>query len=200
MIDIPVLDNEEMWASKAIDSQGRNSNLNPPQLMWIDVITAVLNQPTFDIKIGNMSYVFRNMIAKYVSSADYYRISEGVLNSIVKGYDELEEKISLGMPVDMKKYFYGKSKLTLLEHMIPTAVVSKELVTLPRPIAKSAVEKVLINSGEVAIILRDEDKLLLKSKMPEGWKYGDSYFARYQHAKVVISSHVFVKRGNVIYR
>jgi hypothetical protein len=60
------------------------SELNAPQLMWIDVITAVLSQSTFDVKIGNMGYVFKNMIAKYVSSADYYRISLGAFNELIK--------------------------------------------------------------------------------------------------------------------
>lgn len=51
MIDIPVLDNEEMWASKSIDDHHKMTQLNAPQLVWIDVITAVLAQPTFDVKI-----------------------------------------------------------------------------------------------------------------------------------------------------
>jgi hypothetical protein len=174
--------------------------LNKPQTMWVDVIHATLSQSSFDMSIGNMGYVFKNMIAKFVSSADYYRVSEGVLKTIIAGNGELEEKISSGVSVDMKKYFYGKDKPTLLEHMIPTAVVAKELISLPNPITRTSVEYVLINSGEVAIILRDEDKLLLKSKMPEGWRYGDSYFARYHHAQIEICNNTLVKRGNVIYR
>ena len=99
MIDIPVLDNEEMWTSKAIDDYHNKTQLNASQLMWIDVITAVLSQPTFDVKIGNMGYVFKNMIAKYVSSSDYYRVSLGTYEELIKPNSELLKLIETDLPL-----------------------------------------------------------------------------------------------------
>jgi hypothetical protein len=200
MIDIPVLDNEEMWTSKVIDDHCRKNQLNAPQLMWVDVITAVLAQPTFDVKIGNMSYVFKNMIAKYVSSADYYRISYRAFNEIIKPNLELLRLIEADKPLDMKKYFYGKDKPSLLEHMVPTSVTAKALLELGKSPSKESVSNILRNSGEVAIVLRDEDKLLSKSKMPKNWTFSDSYHARYIEAGIELVDNIRVRRNGTIYR
>jgi hypothetical protein len=198
--NIPVLDNEEVWASKAIDDYSLKMRLNAPQLMWIDVITAILAQPTFDVKIGNMGYVFKNMIAKFVSSSDYYRVSTGVFNSVIKSNLELHQLILNDAPLDMKKFFYGKDKPSLLEHMVPTSVIGKSLLALGREPTKEQVSFILRNSGEVAIILRTEDKLLSKSKMPENWNFSDSYYARYLEAGVTLEEEIRVKRNGSIYR
>jgi len=198
--NIPILDNEEVWASKVIDDYNRKMHLNAPQLMWIDVITAVLAQPTFDVKIGNMGYVFKNMIAKFVSSADYYKVSTGVFNSMIKNNLELYQLILNDAPLNMKKYFYGKDKPSLLEHMVPTSVIAKSLLALGKEPEKERVSFILRNSGEVAIILRTEDKLLSKSKMPENWNFSDSYYARYLEAGVTLEEGISVKRNDLIYR
>ena len=200
MIDIPVLDNEEMWASKAIDDHHKMTQLNAPQLMWIDVITAVLSQPTFDVKIGNMGYVFKNMIAKYVSSADYYLVSDGAFNELIKPNPALLKLIEADEPLDMKKYFYGKDKPSLLEHMVPTSVTAKALLSLGKSPSKEDVSYILRNSGNVAIVLREEDKLLSKSKMPKNWAFSDSYHARYIEAGVKIVENIRVRRNGTIYR
>lgn len=175
-------------------------DLNTPQVMWIDVITAVLAQPTFDVSIGNMGYVFKNMIAKYVSSADYYRVSEGVYGLLIKSNTDLLRRIEADEPLDMKKYFYGKDKPSLLEHMVPTSVTARALLELGKSPSKSDVAFILKNSGEVAIVLRAEDKLLPKSKMPAGWTFGDSCHARYNEAGVEIVRNFFVRRSGAIYR
>jgi hypothetical protein len=200
MIDKPILDNEEMWASKAIDDHYKKAHLNAPQLMWVDVITAVLSQPTFDVKIGNMGYVFKNMIAKYVSSADYYRVSYGAFNELIKPNPELFMLIEADEPLDMKKYFYGKDKPSLLEHMVPTSVTAKALLGLGKSPSKEDVSYILRNSGEVAIVLREEDKLLSKSKMPKNWAFSDSYHARYIEAGIEIVDNIRVRRNGTIYR
>ena len=198
--NIPVLDNEELWASKAIDDHTRGSNLNAPQLMWIDAITAVLTQPTFDTDIGNMGYVFKNMIAKFVSSTDYYLVSRGAYEQIIKPNPKLLELINSGERLDMKKYFYGKDKPSLLEHMVPTSVTAKALLDLGKAPTKEDVSFILRNSGMVAIILRTEDKLLSKSRMPKNWTFSDSYYARYLEAGVEIVEDIRVRRSNAIYR
>jgi hypothetical protein len=153
------------------------------------------------MEIGNMSYVFRNMIAKYVSSADYYLVSEGVYETKIKHDVELYETILNGNPVDMKKKaFYGKKADSLLEHMIPVSVTAKALVDLRPSPSKNEVSKILMNAGHVAIILRTENELLPKTKMPDNWKYFDSCFARYEKAGVRLAEGIYVKRGNAIYR
>jgi len=176
------------------------SELNAPQLMWIDVITAVLSQSTFDVKIGNMGYVFKNMIAKYVSSADYYRISLGSFNELIKPNPDLIKLIETNQPLDMKKYFYGKNKPSLLEHMVPTSVTAKALLDLGKSPSKEDVSYILRNSGEVAIVLRKEDKLLPKSKMPNNWTFSDSYYRRYIEAGVEIVDNIRIRRNGSIYR
>ena len=198
--NIPILDNEEVWASKVIDDYNRKMRLNAPQLMWIDVITAILAQPTFDVKIGNMGYVFKNMIAKFVSSADCYRVSSGVFNSMIKNNLELYQLILNDSPLNMKKYFYGKDKPSLLEHMVPTSVTAKALLALGKEPTKEQVSFILRNSGEIAIILREENKLLPRSKMPENWNFSDSYYARYLEAGVTLEDGISVKRNDSIYR
>jgi hypothetical protein len=198
--NIPVLDNEEVWVSKAIDDNNLKVRLNAPQNMWIDVITAILAQPTFDVKIGNMGYVFKNMIAKFVSSSDYYRVSTGVFNTIIRNNLELHELILNDVPLNMKKYFYGKDKPSLLEHMVPTSVIAKSLLALGNAPKREQISFILRNSGEVAIILRTEDKLLSKSKMPENWNFSDSYYARYLEAGVTLEEGIRVKRNDSIYR
>lgn len=200
MTDIPVLDNEETWASKAIDDHHTMTDLNAPQVMWIDVITAVLAQPTFDVKIGNMGYVFKNMIAKYVSSADHYLVSYGAFNELIKPNTELLGLIEADEPLDMKKYFYGKDKPSLLEHMVPASVTAKALLGLGKSPSKEDVSYILRNSGYVAIILREEDKLLSKSRMPKNWVFSDSYHARYVEAGIEIVENIRVRRNSTIYR
>jgi hypothetical protein len=197
--NIPILDGEEWWSSKAIDDS-MSPPMNTPQLMWLDVISATLAQPTFDMSIGNMGYVFKNMIAKYVSSADHYRVSEGVLNELIHPNSDLRLKIENCDALDMKKYFYGKDKPSLLEHMVPASVIAKALLDLGKQPNKDDVAYVLKNSGDVAIVLRSEDKLLLKSKMPSNWKIGDSTFARYKLAGVKLVDDYWVKRNKTIYR
>jgi hypothetical protein len=174
--------------------------LNAPQLMWIDVITAILAQPTFDVKIGNMGYVFKNMIAKFVSSSDYYRVSTGVFNLIIKPNLELHQLILNDTPLNMKKYFYGRDRPSLLEHMVPTSVTAKALLALGKEPTKEQVSFILRNSGEIAIILREENNLLPRSKMPENWNFSDSYYARYLEAGVTLEDGIRVKRNGSIYR
>jgi hypothetical protein len=174
--------------------------MNTPQLMWIDVITAVLAQPSFDVKIGNMGYVFKNMIAKYVSSADYYLVSYGAFNEMIKPNPKLLRLIEADEPLDMKKYFYGKDKPSLLEHMVPTSVTAKALLGLGKSPSREDVSYILRNSGDVAIVLREEDKLLSKSKMPKNWAFSDSYHARYIEAGIEIVENIRVRRNGTIYR
>ena len=84
--------------------------------------------------------------------------------------------------------------------MVPASIVAKALIDLGKQPKKEDVAYVLNNSGDVAIVLRSEDKLLLKSKMPSNWEIGDSTFARYTAAGVKIVDNYWVKRNKIIYR
>ncbi len=172
--------------------------MNKAQLMWLDVITAVLQQPTFEMSIGGMSYVFRNIIAKFVSSSEFYKVSKGT-EKIILGDADLLQQVENKAPIDMKKHFYGRDKQTLLEHMVPTSIIAKLLIDLgPQP-SRAQVEKILAGAGDVVIILRTENKLLSKSKMPERWTISDSPVCRYDDAGVYISD-LLVRRNKNIYR
>lgn len=107
------------------------------------------------------------MIAKYVSSADYYLVSYGAFNGLIKPNPQLLRLIEADEPLDMKKYFYGKDKPSLLEHMVPTSVTAKALLDFGKFPSKEDVSYILRNSCDVAIVLREENKLLSKSKMPK---------------------------------
>jgi hypothetical protein len=121
--------------------------MNTPQLMWIDVITAVLSQPTFDVKIGNMGYVFKNMIAKYVSSSDYYRVSCGAFNELIKPNPELHRLIKANEPLDMKKYFYGKDKPSFMCEFISWEYTTEKTYTYSNGLV------VNVSNGDIAIKL-----------------------------------------------
>ena len=198
--DIPVLENEGMWASRVIDEYDAHFQFNKPQEMWLEVITAVLSQPTFNVKIGDMGYVFRNMLAKFASSAEYYRVSNGVYETIISPNKELFTKIVTNEALDMKKYFYGKNKATLLEHVVPASVVANALLELGPSPTKSQVHDILSRSGGVAIVLRTENALLSKSKMPTGWNFSQSADARYDAAGIVLRRDIYVRRNGNIYR
>lgn len=178
---------------------------NEAQNMWIDILHSCITQKTFDQNLGGLSYVFRNMIAKYVSSENHYYVTEGVAE-IIDRNEELRQQIDQDLPINIKKYFYGRNHPTLLEHMVPATVVANQLVRMKRSdLSRETVCNILSNAGSVAIMLRQEDakmnchKLKLKSQMPPGWNYGDSVLARYEAAGIKLSQYI-VRRGRTIFR
>lgn len=174
------------------------SLLNNPQKMWIDVIHSTISEPRFDLKIGDMNYVIRNMIAKYVSSADQYLVSEGV-ELLIDSNESINNQLASGLQTNLRKLFYGSKsvatdhgKPTMFEHCIPAAVVRDELMKhrekfivnkISSEEFRQATESTLLNSGAVVIVLKEENERLSRSKMPSGWDYnsGDR-FARYKQA------------------
>jgi len=194
---------------------------NQDQEMWVDVIYAVLSQRKFDLKLGDMNYVFRNMIAKFVSSSGQYLISKGVEELVDKHpvFSKIKEP---NRPTNLRGLFYGgaseSSKLnmpTMFEHSIPAAVIRDELLKARSKFLESGgekisfrtdVEKILQRSGRVVIILKDENKRLSRSKMPEGWDFfgtdQDNDLARYRAAMppVLISQKYFPNRDKQICR
>jgi len=173
--------------------------------MWIDILHASLRQESFNPKLGGLDYVLRNIIAKYVSSASHYHVTAGAA-TLIANNRELQMEVENDLPINMKKYFYGKKHPTVLEHMIPAAVIAKKLMEIrTEGLSRVGVEQIMRSSGSVAIMLRDEDAMLtnhpfkLKSKMPPHWTYGDSALARYDAAGIKLSNYL-VRRGNKIFR
>lgn len=191
---------------------------NKPQLMWVDVIYAVLCQGRFDLRQGDMNYVIRNMIAKFVSSSDEYFVSEGV-EMLISGNQSLRSEFSKEEPVNLRKLFYGAKSVaaqlnqpTMFEHCIPAAVVRDQLVKARSAFVenqksaeefKLAVEAILSNAGSVVIVLKEENLRLSRSTMPSDWDYFSSdKLARYRVAspEVKISSLYKAQRDQHICR
>ena len=170
------------------------ASLTPAQLMWVDVIISTIQQDRFNLKIGDMNYVLGNMVAKFVSSADKYKISEGALQHIkLIGLNPLE-------PIHIKKYIYGKNRATLLEHMIPASFIKKALVESRDN--EVHMKKILSNAGSVVIVLRKEDELLkaagLNKLMPSNWEgFGDDPTKRYLVAGINIAEIEIIHEGPI---
>ena len=170
------------------------NTLTQAQLMWIDVIISTIKQDRFNLKIGDMNYVLGNMVAKFVSSAEKYKISEGALLHVkAMGLNPLE-------PIHIAKHIYGKKRNTLLEHMIPASFIKKALVEARDNEAE--MKKILLNSGSVVIVLRSEDKMLkaagLNKVMPSNWLgFGDDPVKRYLVAGINIADTEIVHEGPI---
>ena len=172
------------------------NTLTEAQEMWMDTIISVVSQPKFNIKIGDMNYVLGNMIAKYVSSSKHYRISNEAL-SYIKSISLDETK-----PLHIKKHIYGKDKNTILEHIIPSSIIKNAIVNSRNdPVT---IQQILLHSGYVIIVTREEDKRLtegkLSRKMPDSWSgFGDVPEKRYDAVGIQISS-VFIEHEGPICR
>jgi hypothetical protein len=194
------------------------NNMTEPQLMWLDIIHAILLQPKFDLKLGDLNYVFRNIIAKYVSSSEVYRVSKGV-EILIDRDEDLKTRILNSEKINLKAYFYGgKSSYakigikTLFEHSIPAAVIRDQLLLLREKIFQQEefrtnslelTKTILLNSGFVVVVLQEENRCLLRKSMPIGWTYGSDPFDRYHKAsphKVILSEKYFVHRDHHICR
>lgn len=169
-------------------------SLTDAQEMWLDVITSVVQHPRFDVKIGDMSYVLGNMIAKFVSSAQHYRITELALTHVTA------LGIDITKPIHMKKHIYGKDKPTLLEHMIPTSTIKAAILKSDKE--NASISHILRNAGQVVVMLRTEDERLvaarLRSKMPAEWKgFGEDPLIRYKKAGIALSETLIVHEGPI---
>ena len=169
-------------------------DLTEPQLMWIDVIHGVVNQPRFDLRLGDINYVIRNMIAKMVSSSKYYFVSKDAF-PLFKEFG-----LNINDPIRIDKYFYGKKTDTMLEHMIPACIIRD--IILESDKTKGAIEFICRNAGVVTIVRREENKKLttagLSRKMPQDWEgIGDNPLKRYSAAGVVLSEHKVTHEGPI---
>ncbi len=178
-------------------------NTHEFQLAWLDMIHAIINTKKFNDSYDSRSdirYILHNMIAKYASCAEYYHVSKGT-ESLICDNRPLMTLVKEGDKIDMKKYFYGKDKPTLLEHTVPASVVAKEL--LKTDCGHDDCKKILTSTAQVTVLTREENGRLtefgLHSKMPEGWSIGEHINARYSTAHIALSD-MLVKRDEKIYR
>ncbi|MCE2571815.1 hypothetical protein [Motilimonas eburnea] len=74
------------------------------------------------------------------------------------------------------------------EHLVPRTVIFNELLKIKR-ITPKKVDDLLSELLIIVVVTKDEDRKLdqtgLRSKMPEGWCYGDDPFQRHKAAGIV---------------
>jgi len=120
------------------------------------------------------------------------------LNDFIRSfslYDALVQFQSQGVDLTktyLRRAFYGKQggrNPFIYEHVVPASVIREQLIANRRNHEK--IKEILSNTGQVAVILREEDKKLRKAglafKMPEDWSFGDDLLARYDTVGVVLS-------------
>ena len=164
-------------------------------LAWI-VAGLGINRDGDNLK-GNTSYLFNNMIAKYTLFSPNYNISENAFTYMKENHDFDPERT-------YKRYkFYGKSSGLIYEHPVPALVIRKRLFEFDNP-SPEKVRDVLQASGQVTVLIRDEDKGLsdekLSRKMPDDWEWEDNEpYARYKKVGIEISD-VLLKVDGAVYR
>ena len=141
---------------------------------------------------GDAGYLLNNMIAKYTLSASQYLISEFALKELKS------QGIDLSLSYT-RRTFYGKQSGFIYEHAIPATIVRNHLLSQPHHLTD--VKSILSQAGQVAILLRSEDKEIrdkgFSSKMPEGWYYGDDPLARYNEVGIQLSSMKLKVKGAI---
>jgi len=128
-------------------------------------------------KVGEiLNWLLRNQIAKYSLANDYYFSTQFTLDQVKK----------MNLDVTKRSIKTKKNKITY-EHPIPSKVVFDLILK-----AKSEIEiiDILKKTDYIVILSHYEDKKLrakgLISSMPEGWRYGDNVFARYEKANIEV--------------
>jgi hypothetical protein len=131
---------------------------------------------------GNSGYLLNNMIAKYSLFSDEYLISENALCELKMMGVDLTQTYR-------RRRFYGKKSPFIYEHSVPASIVRNHL--LASEVNELKVKAILERAGRVAVLLRSEDEILnrmgLRKKMPEGWKWGSDSLARYKRSGIAIS-------------
>ena len=169
------------------------NKLSVAQERWIQIIRYVVDYKDLDLKIGDMNYTLGNMIAKMVSSHDFYKITKDAWDyGISKGYDLTKE-------INVCSAFYGSKHPTTLEHMVPCSKIRKEIIESNR--TEEAIRDILCNSGYVTIMTMEENEKLnakgLKSDMPTGWEYGDDPIKRYEDVGIGLPLREIKRKGRI---
>ncbi|MCE2597380.1 hypothetical protein K6Y31_21655 [Motilimonas cestriensis] len=81
-----------------------------------------------------------------------------------------------------------RAKGLIQEHLVPRTIIFNELLKIKR-ITPKKVDDLLGELLIIVLVTKDEDRKLdkigLRSKMPEGWCYGDDPFQRHEAAGIV---------------
>ena len=123
-----------------------------------------------------INWVARNLIAKYSLANDYYHTTQFTLDKIN----------ALGLEISKR----GNKKKTngyTFEHPIPSKVVFEKLLTTN---TDNEFDEILRYSDKIVILSSEEDSLLRKAKlgraMPNGWRFFDTVYARYDIAGISV--------------
>jgi hypothetical protein len=174
--------------------------MNEKQETLRDFILAGLNTPTVrgraNGSVKEVRYIFNNMIAKYSSSLDVWSISSKARIAMK------DNGVDLTKPYPRNQF---SNKPWMCEHPVPATVVLDRLLEL-RLEERNSVEvtKILDLVGPPCVLLKDEDKELrnmgLKESMPVDWEWGPNVHARYDKAKIEVSTEPFRVEGGRVRR
>jgi len=141
---------------------------------------------------GDAGYLFSNMIAKYTLASSEYQISEAALNWFKANTVDLSIAYA-------RSRFYGKNSPLMYEHTIPASVIREVLLEVEP--TEPSVHSVLQKSGHVVVVMRSEDEELIRHglsrKMPEGWRFGENPYARYDFAGIELSKSFLRVKGKI---
>ena len=154
-----------------------------------------MNKVDFYLSLIRQSIQFKDMSMLRHFADRWYRSTYGYLNakgnpnwSLIVGNEYISE--------GYKKY--PNKPVVLKEHIVPLKVIGNLLLTHPACANDNlAIDGLLRKYLKFATILKEEDKLLLKSEMPPGFydpihiDY-DQIFLRYDKAKIKL----FYSKGN----
>ena len=166
---------------------------NLDQLALRSWLTAGLQIPEVVELHGDAGYLLNNMIAKYSLASDSYFISTLALDEFRRQHVDLTETWR-------RSRFYGTDKPFIYEHVVPAGIVRGRLLRSGR--SEGTIKHVLQTLGFVTVLVRSEDQKLrdmgLNRKMPDGWRWGDDPFERYQVAGIELSDRVLKVNGAIM--
>ena len=159
--------------------------------LWLTAGLAIPEVTQLHIE-SDAKYILGNMIRKYTLAARTYKISKVALLEFNRRGVDLTQRWA-------RSRYHGKKLPFIYEHSVPASVIRKALLDSDR--SASTAQRILRNSGYVAVLLREENKKLqvigLNQKMPIGWKLGDGPSARYRCAGIEISAQVLKVKGAI---
>jgi hypothetical protein len=157
-------------------------SFNKDQKALLEWICAGLSIPGVVSGAGDSKYLLSNMIAKIAAASDEYHLSLSAENVLRDQGADLNDAYK-------RSRYYGKKSPFIYEHPVPASVIRSEILSSASN--RSRVREILSAETPVAVITREENKTLdslkLKNKMPDDWRFGDSVWARYRVAGIIMS-------------
>jgi len=166
--------------------------MNNNQSALLEWIAAGLKINLVREYFGDSRYLLNNMIAKFSLSSDAYLLSvEAQKKMLSEGVDfKLTHK---------RSSFYGKKSPFIYEHAVPASIV-RDVLLAASPDHRTVMQ-ILVQAGPVVVLLREQDDVLknkgFRSKMPNGWRWGDDVLSRYRAAGIEISSSKIKMEGKI---